>query len=225
MRSLGNRALVGVAAVVLAAGCSDSAAQTTDRGVEPSTSTATADGRVVIPGEPGDPATVVESGQPVEVTDEGYSEIDVRFVEQMIPHHRQAVEMAELAPDRAADDRVRLLAERIAAAQQPEIVALTGWLEARDLPVPGPDASSGHGHADMPGMISPLQMSALAESTGEDFDKLFLTFMIAHHEGAIEMAEPVAMDGVDIQAREMAADVGVTQQTEIIRMQEILAES
>jgi uncharacterized protein (DUF305 family) len=225
MRSLVNRALAGAAAVLVVTGCSNSAAQTADRGVEPTTSTATADSRVVIPGEPGDPATVVEPGEPVDVTDEGYSEIDVRFVEQMIPHHRQAIEMAELAPDRASDDRVLLLAERIAAAQQPEIVSLEGWLEARDLPLPDPEASAGHGHGDMPGMISPLQMSTLEESSGAAFDELFLTFMIAHHEGAIEMAAPVAVDGVDILAREMAADVGVTQQTEIIRMREILDES
>lgn len=207
-----------VAAALLAlAGCSDDGG--TDRGVAAATTTATSDTRVVAPGAPGETADVIEPGEEFEVVEGGFSELDVRFVEQMIPHHRQALEMAELAQERAQDERVVLVADRIVAGQGPEITALESWLDQRGLPVPAADA--GHDHA-LPGMISPLQLEQLANATGAEFDELFLTYMSQHHAGAVEMAGPIVVEGTDQLVIEMATDMSVTQGAEIGRMREIL---
>lgn len=197
-------------------------AETVDRGVPASTSTATSQSRVVIPGAPGESAEVIEPGESFEITEDGYSELDIRFVEQMIPHHQQAIDMAHLAPDRADDERVLAFAERVAASQHPEITALEAWLKQRGLPVPERAAGDGHSHGDMPGMVSPFQMQLLEDASGREFDELFLTYMSNHHAGAIEMAQPVVTNGVDAIAIEMANDVSVTQAAEIERMRAIL---
>ncbi|TDC51729.1 DUF305 domain-containing protein [Jiangella ureilytica] len=207
-----------VAAALLAlAGCSGD--DGTDRGVPATTTTATSDTRVVAPGRPGETAATIEPGEGIEITEGGYTETDVRFVEQMIPHHRQALEMAELAADRAQDERVILVADRIMAGQGPEITALENWLEQRGLPVPAPDAT--HDHA-LPGMISPLQLDQLANASGAEFDELFLTYMSQHHAGAVDMAAAALAGGTDQLAIDMATDVSVTQGIEIDRMREIL---
>ncbi|MBB5790620.1 DUF305 domain-containing protein [Jiangella mangrovi] len=215
--SIGLTATAAAAALLALAGCSDDGA--TDRGVAAATTTATSDTRVVAPGAPGETADVIAPGEEFEVVEGGYSELDVRFVEQMIPHHRQALQMAELAQERAQDDRVVLVADRIVAGQGPEITALESWLEQRGLPVPAADAA--HDHA-LPGMISPLQLEQLENTTGAEFDELFLTYMSQHHAGAVEMADPMIVEGTDQLAVEMATDVSVTQGAEIGRMREIL---
>ncbi|TDD68221.1 DUF305 domain-containing protein [Jiangella aurantiaca] len=202
-------------ALLTLAGCSGGG---TDRGIAASTTTATSDTRVIAPGRPGETADVIEPGEEIEIVEGGYSEVDIRFVEQMIPHHRQALEMAELAADRAQDERVLLVADRITAAQGPEITVLENWLEQRGLPVPPADATHDHG---LPGMITPLQLEQLTNASGAEFDELFLTYMSQHHAGAIEMAA-AALSGTDQLALELATDVSVTQGVEIDRMREIL---
>lgn len=215
----GRIAPAALALVLLAVtGCSGDDGGT-DRGAPATTTTATSDTRVLAPGAPGETADVIEPGEEFEVTEGGYSELDVRFVEQMIPHHRQAVEMAELAQERAQDDRVALVADRIVAGQGPEIEALEAWLEQRGLPLPATGA--GHDHA-LPGMITQLQVDQLANAAGTEFDELFLTYMSQHHAGAVEMAQPIVLGGTDQLAMEMATDVSVTQGIEIDRMREIL---
>lgn len=213
-------AWLAAAAGILAtlAGCSASDTGT-DRGVAAATSTATSDSRVIAPGRPGETAEVIEPGEPFEIVEGGYSETDVRFVEQMIPHHRQAVEMAELALERAGDEQVRLLAERIAAGQGPEIIALEAWLTQRGLPVPPENAEHDH---SLPGMISPFQLDQLRDASGPEFDELFLTYMSQHHQGALDMAAAAVANGTDQLALEMAVDVDVTQSAEIVRMRELL---
>jgi uncharacterized protein (DUF305 family) len=210
-----------VAAALLAAaalgGCSGDGG--TDRGVPAATTTETSDTRVIAPGRPGETAATIEPGEGIEVTEGGYNETDVRFVEQMIPHHRQALAMAELAPDRAQDERVLLVAERILAVQGGEIGVLEDWLTERGLPVPAADTQ--HDHA-LPGMITPLQLEQLTNADGAEFDELFLTYMSQHHAGAIEMATAALGGGTDQYAIEMATDVSVTQSVEIDRMREIL---
>jgi uncharacterized protein (DUF305 family) len=211
-------ALTMTAAALLAlAGCSDDGG--TDRGAPATTTTATSDARVVAPGRPGETAAVIEPGEGIEVTEGGYSELDVRFVEQMIPHHRQALELAGLAAGRAEDERVLLVADRILAGQGAEITALENWLVQRDLAVPAADTT--HDHA-LPGMVTPLQLEQLANTDGTEFDELFLTYMSQHHAGAIEMSAPVIEGGTDQIAMEIATDVSVTQGIEIDRMREIL---
>jgi len=140
---------------------------------------------------------------------------DVSFAQAMVPHHQQALEMSRLAQQRAADPRVRELATRIEAAQGPEIDSLTGWLRAHGAPAPA-------GHQHMDGMMSPQQMGELAAASGPDFDHRFLQQMIAHHEGAVRMAETELTSGSDPQLRRMAENVSGTQREEIDTMRALM---
>lgn len=121
------------------------------------------------------------------------------FASEMVPHHQQAVEMAELAADRAQSSEVRRLAEDIEAAQGPEIETMTQWLE--DWGQEAPLGSMGHGdmgHGDsqeMPGIMNEAEMTRLEQSDGAAFDRMFLTMMIEHHRGAIEMARAEPANG------------------------------
>ena len=187
---------------------------------EPSV-TYTADVPVLVPGSPGEEPDVVAPGEQGAMPNPDlYSDADVEFVTAMVPHHAQALEMAELAPDRDADDRVRAMAERIAAGQGPEIAVLQAWLADHGLPKA--DADADHGH-DMQGMVTGEQMTQLLAADGEQFDRLFLTRMIAHHEGALEMANRLGQ-GTHPLVMDMAKDVSATQSVEITRMQEVLTD-
>ncbi|UFN45870.1 DUF305 domain-containing protein [Nocardioides okcheonensis] len=183
---------------------------------------------VLQPGSPGEAAT---TGGPVELPEGSFNHSDVAFVQMMVPHHAQALEMADLAADRASSRPVRVLASRIRAAQGPEIVMMSSWLEEHDLDVPAPDDDpmefdhSAHGHDPMMGMLTPAQMDDLAQASGARFDRLFLRGMVQHHQGALDMAQTVAVDGEDLRVAEMAADIDVTQRVEIQRMQDLLAGS
>ncbi|SOC56049.1 DUF305 domain-containing protein [Ornithinimicrobium cerasi] len=223
-----KRCGVGLAALALMlTGCSSAEPEAAvDRGVEPTTETFTADARVIIPGRPGEEPTVLEPGETGEVLGGGFTEAEARFMEQMIPHHAQALEMAELAEERAEDEQLKVFAERIAISQGPEIDVMTTWLTDRGLPVPEVEPTSEHGphstHAGMPGMVTPEQMVILEKARGVEFERTFLTYMIAHHQGAIEMAQPVLGGALDPRAEEMANDVSNKQAIEIERMQEML---
>ncbi len=155
-----------------------------------------------------------------------FNDADVAFAQGMLPHHQQAVEMAQLAGDRAADPRVKDLAARIEAAQAPEIETLTGRLEDWGA---GATNSSGmdHGnmdHGDMGGMMSSEDMDSLANATGAEFDRMFLDMMTAHHSGAVQMAETEIADGKNPDALAMAEEIRDTQNAEISEMQQLLAE-
>ena len=154
------------------------------------------------------------------------NDADVAFAQGMLPHHRQAVEMSQLAADRAADPRVEDLAARIEAAQAPEIETLAGWLEAWGTEESG---SSGMdhgstGHGDTGGMMSTDDMAALADASGAEFDRMFLEMMVEHHTGAIQMAEAEIADGENADAITMAEDIRDTQSAEISEMQQLLAD-
>ncbi|MFG1846505.1 DUF305 domain-containing protein [Micromonospora carbonacea] len=156
-----------------------------------------------------------------------FGDADVMFAQMMIPHHRQAVEMAELAETRAADPEVKRLAAAIKAAQAPEIATMTGWLTGWGRPVPSP--APGHGHDmpemdhEMPGMMSEADMAKLAGARGVGFDRQFLTMMIAHHEGAIAMAREELAEGANPAAKALAQQIATSQQGEIDQMRKILA--
>ena len=187
---------------------------------EPSV-TYTADVPVLVPGAPGEePAVVAPGEQGALPNPDLYSDADVEFVTAMVPHHAQALEMAELAPDRALDPRVRAMADRIAAGQGPEIEVMQAWLADHGLPAADPDADHGH---EMRGMVTGEQMTQLLAAEGEQFDRLFLTRMIAHHEGALEMANRLGQ-GTHPLVMDMAKDVSATQSVEIRRMQEVLSD-
>jgi uncharacterized protein (DUF305 family) len=191
---------------------------------EPSV-TFTADVPVLVPGAPGESPAVVAPGEQGTLPNaDMYSADDVEFVTAMVPHHAQALEMAELAPERAKDRRVKVMAERIAAGQGPEIDVLQAWLEAHDLPTADPDAEHDeHGMVGMVGMVTGEQMTQLLAADGEDFDRLFLTRMIAHHQGALAMADRLGQ-GTHPLVMDMAKDVSATQTVEITRMQEVLTD-
>ena len=148
----------------------------------------------------------------------------------MIAHHAQAIVMANMAPTHAASASVRRLAERIINAQQDEIVLMQQWLRDRGQPVPDASEMAGHmdhtGHAAMPGMLTPAQLRQLEDARGAEFDRLFLTFMIQHHRGAITMVrELLATPGAaqDQSVFKLASDVNVDQTTEVERMTSMLA--
>jgi len=142
---------------------------------------------------------------------------DVEFATAMIPHHQQAVEMAELAELRAADARVKQLADRIKQAQEPEIRTMSEWLRGWGAPPPSPAAHGGH-----PGMMSDSELRVLMAASGPNFDRMFLDLMIRHHEGAIEMAGTVQRRGVNARARQLARQLATSQAAEIREMQELL---
>jgi uncharacterized protein (DUF305 family) len=141
----------------------------------------------------------------------------------MIPHHQSAIEMAQLAEGRAADSRVLDLAARIKAAQGPEIEILSGWLEKW-----GADGESEMDHGGMDhgsgGMMSEQDMQALMNGTGPEFDRLFLTQMIAHHTGAVEMAQAELSSGTNTAALAMAESIRDSQSAEIAEIEQLLAE-
>ena len=190
---------------------------------DPTATYTAGDVRVLQPGAPGESADVVEPGETGELANPGaYNDADVEFVTNMVPHHTQALAMASLAPERAQDPRVADLAERIALAQGPEIDLMQSWLAAQGLPPADPEAAH-DAHESMRGMATPEQMFELESATGEEFDRLFLTMMTEHHEGALEMADASGAAQHPIVA-DMVADTVVSQGTEINRMQALLAE-
>lgn len=152
---------------------------------------------------------------------EGWNDADATFLEGMVPHHQQALAMAELARTRAESPGVRALAERIAAAQAPEILVMADWLVDHGREVP--DQAHGSSHGDVHGMLSDDQMAALEAADGAAFDELFLTGMVQHHEGAVAMALLVLSAGEDQRVNELASDVNATQTVEIARMESLLA--
>lgn len=148
---------------------------------------------------------------------------DIAFLEMMIPHHGQALQMTDLVPGRAESPEVVALATQIAAAQDPEIATMQELLRQAGRPVPDPTSTdalhSGHAHSDvMAGMLSAEEMADLEASRGHDFDHLFLTGMIAHHEGAVEMAQERLAASTSPAIRDLAAQIDATQRAEIRRM-------
>jgi uncharacterized protein (DUF305 family) len=156
----------------------------------------------------------------------GHNDADVTFARQMIPHHEQAIDMAKAAETRAETQEVKDLAADIEAAQDPEIETMTGWLESWGEDVPdGGMSDMDHGDMssdDMTGMMSDEDMSALEDATGPEFDQMFLTMMIEHHEGAIEMARTEQADGEFADAKDLAEDIETAQTEEIQTMQGLL---
>jgi len=163
-----------------------------------------------------------------------YTEADVRFMSGMISHHAQAILIARWAPTHGASAALQRLAERVVNAQQDEIVSMQRWLRDRQLPVPEPDPRGMkmvHGGAEhmmlMPGMLTDEQLKQLDAARGKEFDQLFLTLMIHHHEGAVSMVKDLFSSygaGLDNTVFKLASDINADQITEIDRMKLMLAE-
>ena len=178
---------------------------------------------VIVPGGPGESAQVLPGAEAAERrTPVPVSPADVEFVAAMVPHHEQALELAALAPGRAVDPGVLAIADRISAVQGAEIAMMQAWLDAQDDALGG-DHGAGHDGDLHPGMATPEQVAALGAATGPPFDRMFLDLMIAHHEGALVMADAVRAGGTDVLVSQLADDVTVTQSAEIGRMRDLLA--
>jgi uncharacterized protein (DUF305 family) len=149
-----------------------------------------------------------------------FNDADVTFAQNMIVHHQQAVEMADLAATRAANGELKTLAAQIKAAQQPEIDKMTGWLAAWGAPT---EPAGGHGGHSMPGMMSTGDMDNLKAASGAAFDKQFAQMMVDHHNGAIEMARDVQKNGSNPDVKKLAADIEKTQQAEVTTLQKFVS--
>ncbi|MEW2483787.1 DUF305 domain-containing protein [Mycobacterium sp. NPDC049093] len=205
-----------VVAAALVAGCSN---QSTDGAADATTATS---------------ATAASPQAPGEADNSAHNDADVMFAQHMIPHHQQAVEMSDvLLAKQGIDARVTELATQIKGAQAPEIAQMQGWLTQWGNPPMPPMPQQGHGdmghgnmgQGDMPamqGMVSEADMTALRNAQGAEAAKLYLTHMIAHHEGAITMAQDEIKDGQYPAAVEMAHTIVKTQQREIDTMRQIL---
>ncbi len=187
---------------------------------------------VVQPGAPGQPTRILPAT--TRATLPQRSAKDVEFMQMMILHHAQAVEMAALIESRTENKQLRLLGARISQSQSDEINFMKRWLEVRKEPVslpmpemPGMDMSKHQHHALMPGMLTPKQMEDLKKAKGAQFDQLFLKGMIQHHEGALQMVKELfetAGAGQDAEIFNFATDVDGGQRAEIKIMQTLLDE-
>lgn len=154
------------------------------------------------------------------------STADISFAQLMIPHHQQALEMAEMALVQAESPEVLDLARQIQAAQDPEILMMSGWLDAWGAPMKMDDDHGSHdmGGMSMEGMMSDEDMQELMDATGADFDRMWLQMMIAHHEGAIAMAAQVRTESSNTDVTTLADAVISGQTAEIATMQQLLAQ-
>ncbi|MFC7878675.1 DUF305 domain-containing protein [Isoptericola sp. NPDC057391] len=231
-RTTGRRAVL-TCVVVLAAGL---AAGCTAEEPEPAPTPSSA---VLAPGRPGEPARTIAPEDYDGMDDaDVVTDADAEFMTTMIGHHAQAVEMAQLVPERSTSEQLAKFAERIRLTQEGEIDYMGRWLEEQGLPVPavatasptapsdgsGPRAPQAHDHDSMPGMLTDAEMSALADADGTAFDRLFLEGMIKHHAGALEMVDDLSSAGRDETVQEFAANVAADQIAEIDRMSRLLDE-
>jgi uncharacterized protein (DUF305 family) len=175
----------------------------------------------ILPGRPGEPASTLAPGQTNPLPSTPPNAADFSFVRDMIVHHLQALEMAALAPQRAATDEIKRLADRITGSQRLEIDAMNDWLRDHGQPEVAPSGHAGH-DAQMPGMATAAQLDALRAASGTGFDGMFLQLMITHHEGALAMAGRIQVNGADPWVQKLADDVIVEQNAEINRMRAIL---
>jgi uncharacterized protein (DUF305 family) len=179
------------------------------------------------PGAPGQPSRVITPEQATDLTKVQFTGDDVKFMQGMIGHHAQAIEMTELLATRTASAGMKKLALRIEVSQQDEIRMMENWLEARHQRVPSRTAMHEHGATLMPGMLSEAEMQQLADSRGVEFDRLFLQGMIKHHGGALEMVKNLFDSpgaGQDNVIFTFASDVDADQRIEIDRMSAMLSE-
>ena len=185
------------------------------------------DAPIVQPGAPGEASRVITARQATSLPSVQHTPADVRFMQGMMAHHAQALEMTALRPERSASEALRLMALRIELSQADEIKMMQGWLKARGEIVP--DAHAHHAdHATlMPGMLTPEEMSRLSGARGGEFERLFLELMIKHHEGALVMVDSLfatAGAGQESEVFAFASDVVDDQRIEIERMAAMLKE-
>ena len=210
------RLLATAVAATLFAGCglgSDDEA-TTDAGP-----------RIVQPGAPGEPPRELSPEEAAEIELPVYTDADVRFMQNMIHHHAQALEMTSLVKARSRRKDIPLLAKRLEISQQDEIALMERWLEARAEEVTG--HAQAHGGALLPGMLTERELARLEGASGQMFDRGFLELMIRHHEGALVMVSELFATkggGMEPEISQFAGHVEADQHIEIGRMRELLQE-
>lgn len=180
---------------------------------------------IIQPGSPGQPSRSISRDAATDLARVGFTAGDVVFMQGMIGHHAQALDMTALIADRTRREDMRLLGKRIELSQADEIAMMRSWLRDRGQSVPDEHAHHAHDAKLMPGMLTPAEMERLAAATGPEFDRLFLEGMIKHHGGALIMvdelfATPGAGQESDIFA--FASDIVADQQMEIDRMRAML---
>jgi uncharacterized protein (DUF305 family) len=194
--------LIGISAaaiVVFAAGCGDDAGSGMNHETDATSTTSAA-----------------ASGE--------HNEQDIAFAQMMIPHHQQAIDMAKMAAEKATDPKVKDLATRIEGAQDPEIQQMTDLLEQWGTPTTGSSMPGmDHGGTSGEGMMTDEQMRQLEQATGADFDRMWLTMMIEHHQGAVAMARTEIEKGGDADAKALAQKIVDAQEAEITEMRGMLA--
>jgi uncharacterized protein (DUF305 family) len=202
-------------AAALAAGCSSDGDDT--EGTAP----------VVQLGGPGETNRVLTGEETDQLAGPAYTDADVAFVHGMIAHHEQALAMTALVEARAERDDLDLLAERMDVSQRDEIVQLETWLSDRDEDVALDDGAHVAHDELMPGMLTAEEFAQLEDARGDEFDRLFLQYMIRHHEGAVAMVEQLLTEGrggQESQMFQLAQHIEVDQQVEIARMKQVLSE-
>jgi uncharacterized protein (DUF305 family) len=181
---------------------------------------------IVQPGAPGQPSQVISTAKATDLSQVEYTGADIKFMQGMIGHHAQALEMTALLATRTTSADMKKLALRIDLSQQDEIKMMQTWLSSRGQQVPALNAMHMHGATLMPGMLTPDEMKQLGDATGAEFDRLFLEGMIKHHGGALTMvADLVATPGAaqETEIFSFASDVEADQRMEIERMGAMLA--
>jgi uncharacterized protein (DUF305 family) len=185
----------------------------------------TAHAPLVQPGAPGEAPHTISAEKAADVSGVQHTDADVKFMQGMISHHTQALEMTALLYERTNREEMRALARRIDLSQADEIKMMQHWLQVRGAAVPDPHAHHMHGAALMPGMLTQEEMDRLAAATGDEFDRLFLEGMIKHHGGALTMVQELFATpgaGQEVEIFSFASDVDADQRMEIDRMGSML---
>jgi uncharacterized protein (DUF305 family) len=182
--------------------------------------------QLIQPGRPGEASKVVTAETSVRSAALPHTPGDTTFMQGMIGHHQQALEMAALVYQNSTSDEMKLLAKRIEVSQIDEINMMKDWLAARGETLPDEHAHHAGDHALMPGMLTQAEMKRLASAKGAEFDRLFLEGMIKHHQGALTMVQELFATpraGQDAEIFAFASDVDADQSMEIDRMAALLA--
>jgi uncharacterized protein (DUF305 family) len=182
---------------------------------------------IVQPGAPGQESRVVTADKAADLSKVAFTPADVKFMQGMIHHHAQALDMTALVPERTPNPDMRKLAQRIEVSQADEIKMMQRWLQARGQDAPGEHAHHMPGAPLMPGMLTADEMARLAAAKGEAFERLFLEGMIKHHAGALTMVQELFATAGAAQESEVfafASDVDADQRMEIDRMAAMLKE-
>jgi uncharacterized protein (DUF305 family) len=177
---------------------------------------------IIQPGVPGEASKIIGADIAIKIADTSHTHDDVMFMQQMIPHHKQAIVLSNLAPERTNSDVILELAKKIETSQKDEIVFMQSWLEDRDE---SHKYSMTHSHMHMMGMATPDQINELSKSEGVSFDELFLRLMITHHEGAIKMVDRLKDQpgsAYDQVLNDFVSDLDNDQSVEIERMNVLL---